>query len=96
MSENIEKGLETLNKIDKKIEVFSEILDGLTSTEDKKKLLWKECYENALQERQNARRRVEESWSNIILVGASLSSISVYHCLSLVCLVGQTAHASDS
>ena len=65
MSENIEKGLETLNKIDKKIEVFSEILDGLTSTEDKKKLLWKEIYENALLDRQNARMLFNDSWSNM-------------------------------
>jgi hypothetical protein len=37
-----------------KIESFSEILDSLESTEDKKKLLWKEIYENALTDRENA------------------------------------------
>ena len=38
----------------RKIESFSEILDSLQSTEDKKKLLWKEIYENALTDRENA------------------------------------------
>ena len=36
------------------INSFSEILDGLDSTTDKKKLLWKEIYENALTDRENA------------------------------------------
>ena len=34
------------NKNDK-IKEFSDLLDGLESTEDKKKLLWKESYQNA-------------------------------------------------
>lgn len=41
-------------KKQKKIENFSDILDGLEETEDKKKLLWKEIYENALSDRENA------------------------------------------
>ena len=51
--------------IDKKIEAFSEILDGLTSTEDKKKLLWKEIYENALTDRENANMLFDDAWSNM-------------------------------
>ena len=54
MSKEIEKELDSLTKINKKIEEFSEILNNLTSTEDKKKLLWKEAYENALYDRENA------------------------------------------
>ena len=38
----------------KKIKDFSEILDSLESTEDKKKVLWKEIYENALNDRESA------------------------------------------
>ena len=65
MSENIEKGLDNLKKIDKKIEAFSGILDSLSSTEDKKKLLWKEIYENALQDRENASMLFDDAWSNM-------------------------------
>ena len=39
---------------EKKIENFSDILDGLSSVEDKKKYLWKEIYENAIVDRMNA------------------------------------------
>lgn len=37
-----------------KISKFSDLLDSLEKTEDKKKLLWKEVYENALIDRENA------------------------------------------
>jgi len=48
------KTLDALNEKDKKIKQFSDILDTLTSTEEKKKLLWKEIYENAVNDRENA------------------------------------------
>lgn len=48
------KTLDALNEKDKKIRQFSDILDTLTSTEEKKKLLWKEIYENAVNDRENA------------------------------------------
>lgn len=48
------KTLDALNEKDKKIKQFSDILDSLTSTEDKKKMLWKEIYENAVNDRENA------------------------------------------
>ena len=38
----------------KKIDEFSDLLDNISSIEDKKKLLWKEIYENALNDRENA------------------------------------------
>ena len=37
-----------------KLNEFSDLLDNLTETEDKKKLLWKEAYQNALDDRENA------------------------------------------
>ena len=55
MSKSVEDGIGKLSKKQTKIEQFSDILDGLTSTEDKKKLLWKEIYENALDDREQAR-----------------------------------------
>ena len=37
-----------------KLNEFSDLLDSLTNTEDKKKLLWKEAYQNALDDRESA------------------------------------------
>ena len=41
-------------KIEKKSEQFSDLLDSLESTENKKKMLWKEIYDNAITDRMNA------------------------------------------
>lgn len=41
-------------KQEEKIKEFSDILDALEKTEDKKKMLWKESYQNALDDRENA------------------------------------------
>jgi hypothetical protein len=41
------------NKEDK-IKEFSDLLDSLENTEDKKKLLWRESYQNALEDRESA------------------------------------------
>jgi len=37
-----------------KIKEFSDLLDSLENTEDKKKLLWKESYQNAVDDRETA------------------------------------------
>tara|TARA_Y100001973_G_C5042258_1_gene253364 strand:- start:200 stop:553 length:354 start_codon:yes stop_codon:yes gene_type:complete len=39
---------------EKKIQNFSDLLDTLEKTEDKKKMLWKEAYQNSLDDRENA------------------------------------------
>ena len=54
MAKAIEDFLDDVKKKEAKIEKFSDLLDSLESTEDKKKLLWKEVYENALTDRENA------------------------------------------
>jgi len=54
MSKNIDNLIEKISKKDVKIEKFSDILESLESTEDRKKMLWKEIYENALNDRENA------------------------------------------
>jgi 3-methyladenine DNA glycosylase AlkC len=41
-------------KTEDKIKNFSDLLESLSNTEDKKKLLWKESYQNALDDRENA------------------------------------------
>jgi hypothetical protein len=43
-----------IKKTENKIKNFSDLLDSLSKTEDKKKLLWKEAYQNALDDRENA------------------------------------------
>lgn len=40
--------------VEEKVEDFSELLDTIDGTSDKKKKLWKEIYENAIIDRQNA------------------------------------------
>ena len=46
--------LDKNRKSEEKIKAFSEILDNLASTEDKKKALWREIYENAVSDRERA------------------------------------------
>ena len=46
--------IDRLEATNKKIDAFSDLLDKISSLEDKKKLLWKEIYENALNDRENA------------------------------------------
>ena len=42
------------SKKEDKIKEFSDLLDSLADTEDKKKLLWKEAYQNSLEDRESA------------------------------------------
>jgi transcription elongation GreA/GreB family factor len=54
MSKTVTDAMNKVTKIESKIEKFSDLLESLSNTEDKKKLLWKEIYENALTDRENA------------------------------------------
>lgn len=78
--DKLEKALDNSGKLKRKLEAFSDILDELTSTEDKKKLLWKEIYENALVDRENASMLFTDAWSRMspgtaehITLGATLT-----------------------
>tara|TARA_R110000803_G_scaffold73587_1_gene137415 strand:- start:4997 stop:5362 length:366 start_codon:yes stop_codon:yes gene_type:complete len=46
--------IDTDNKKKEKIKEFSDLLDSLEATADKKKLLWKESYQNAVDDRETA------------------------------------------
>ena len=48
-----------------KIDTFSELLQDLVNTTDKKKLLWKEIYENALRDRVNAEILFNEAYTSM-------------------------------
>ena len=50
----IDKMLEKLHENGKKVEQFSDILDQIDNASEKKKMLWKEIYENAVIDRTNA------------------------------------------
>jgi hypothetical protein len=63
--DKLEKALDSSTKLKKKLEAFSDILDDLSTTEDKKKLLWKEVYENALADRENAGMLFTDAWSRM-------------------------------
>jgi len=52
-------------KTEEKIENFADLLESLSKTEDKKKLLWKEIYENALYDRTNAEILFTEAYSSM-------------------------------
>jgi len=54
MTKAIEDAIDKVSESEKKISRFSDLLESLENTEDKKKLLWKEVYENALIDRENA------------------------------------------
>ena len=54
MSESKDTLLEKFDSMQKKVEEFSQLLDTLESTADKKKLLWRQIYENAITDRENA------------------------------------------
>ena len=58
-----EELLEQQKKQQKKIDEFSELLDGITSSTDRRKVLWKEIYENALHDRLNASLLFTEAYS---------------------------------
>ena len=62
---NSDQLLEKLEKNDKKekqIKNFSDILDTLDSLEDKKKMLWKEIYENALEDREKSKMLFNDAY----------------------------------
>ena len=52
--DKINKELTKVNDKDKKVKQFSDLLDSIESLEDKRKFLWKEIYENALNDRECA------------------------------------------
>jgi hypothetical protein len=52
--DRINKELTKINDKDKKVKQFSDLLDSIESLEDKRKFLWKEIYENALNDRECA------------------------------------------
>jgi len=65
MSKNKMKAMDKLDDIKKRVDTFSDILEELNSTEEKKKLLWKEIYENAIVDRENAAMLFTDAWKQM-------------------------------
>ena len=65
MSKNLTEMLDRVARTKNKLEKCSDILDELHSTEEKKKLLWKEIYENALVDRENASMLFTDAWQQM-------------------------------
>ena len=56
---------EKQKKQQQKIDTFRELLEDLSSTTDRKKMLWKEIYENALFDRANAEILFNEAYTGM-------------------------------
>ena len=75
MAKEMTDAMDGLNVIKEKVEAFSDILDTLSSTEEKKKLLWKEIYQNAVVDRENASMLFTDAWKN--MQGGSSEHVSL-------------------
>ena len=68
MSDSVEKIEKLLNKTkekEKKIEAVSDLLSSLASTDEKKKALWREIYENAVSDRERASILFTEAYKSM-------------------------------
>jgi len=61
-----EELLDRIKNREDKIKEFGDILDSIENTGDKKKMLWKEIYENAVSDRENAYILFHEAYSNMM------------------------------
>ena len=64
-ADNLESIVDKVDKNEakeKQIKNFADILDNIASLEDKKKMLWKEIYENALEDREKAKMLFNDAY----------------------------------
>jgi hypothetical protein len=62
---DVAKSLESLEEKDRKVLGFKQILDSMETIDEKKRVLWKEIYENALQDRESASVLFTDVWMQI-------------------------------
>ena len=81
--------LDRLQSTDSRIHDFSDLLDNLDSVSDKKKLLWREIYQNAVIDRQNAGILFTDAYKSMtpgvtehVTLGATLSKYLERMCKS--------------
>ena len=61
----VDNGIDRLNKTDAKIKAFSELLESLEDLDSRKKVLWKEIYDNAISDRNLANMLFTDSWQRM-------------------------------
>jgi hypothetical protein len=69
--ESLSKKFDKVEKKEKQIKNFASILEGINTLEDKKKMLWKEIYENALEDREKAKILFSDAY--ISMSGAGMN-----------------------
>ncbi len=111
MKKNQEKIDSLLNQVrdkEKRVKDFGDMLAGLTSTDEKKKALWKEIYENAISDRERAAILFTEAYQTMgtattdhIAIGSTMSkylermSKSNDQILNLADLINKAAEKED-
>ena len=63
--EKMNNTLQDLKKIEKKVKDFSNVLEKIEHADAKKQILWKEIYENAILDRQNAHLLFVEAYATM-------------------------------
>ena len=109
--DNVDKLLSKVEVNEKKenaLKNFSDILDNIDSLEDKKKMLWKEIYENSLDDREKAKMLFNDAYLSMthdipthMNIGAIMSkylermSKSNYQILKLAELIAREEEKSE-
>ncbi len=60
--EKISKNIDKNEKKEEAIKNFADILDNIGTLENKKKMLWKEIYENALEDREKSKMMFNDAY----------------------------------
>ena len=63
--EKVSNALQDFDELEKKVKDFSEVLQKIEHADAKKKILWKEIYENAVLDRQNAHVLFVEAYTTM-------------------------------
>ena len=63
--DKVSNALQDFDKLQKKVKDFSEMLQNIEHADAKKKILWKEIYENAVLDRQNAHVLFVEAYTTM-------------------------------
>ena len=60
--EKISKNIDTNDQKENQIKNFADILDSIETLENKKKMLWKDIYENSLEDREKAKMLFNDAY----------------------------------
>jgi hypothetical protein len=64
-TEAVDKKLSRIEETNNKVKAFKELLDSLSEIDDKRKILWKEIYDNAVNDRNSADMLFTDSWQRM-------------------------------